>query len=51
MKHLYEFFASYLKDIFTYLDNLPFQLIFAGYCIIIVALYLLSNRVKKQSKN
>jgi len=40
-----------MKELFTYLDNLPFQLIFAGYCIIIVALYLLSNRVKKQSKN
>jgi len=40
-----------MKELFTYLDSLSIETIFICYTIALFALYLLSNRVKKQSKN
>jgi len=51
MKHLYELLAFQLKEMFIYLDSLSDRTIFICYAIAFFALYLLSNRVKKQSKN
>jgi len=51
MKHLYELIVFQLKELFIYLDSLSSQTIFICYAIALFTLYLISNRVKKQSKN